>query len=77
LEPSKRLTLKHYAEHIIEEIQEFQKARTKQKKAEELIDVLHATETLVRKYFLRNSQFCPDTIIRQVKAKNKKRGYYI
>ncbi len=76
LERSKKLSIKHYTEHIGEEVKEFQKARGAHK-AEELIDILHSVETLVRKYFKRHPQFNPDKIVKQVKQKNKKRGYYI
>lgn len=76
INPVKKFSIKHYADHVKEEIEEFEKGETDEQKAKEVIDVLHAAETLVRKFFVQHPEFDIDFIITQIIKKNKERGYY-
>jgi len=76
INPKQLFDLEHYAEHVLEEIEEYRTAESKVEEAKEVVDVLHAAETLVRKYFERN----PDVTFEEVRdgiiKKNKDRSYY-
>lgn len=61
---------------VLQELGEFLKEEDLEKKAVEAMDILHAAETLVLKFFIRNPQLDPDKAIDQVIAKNDRRGYY-
>lgn len=56
---------------IAEEIEEFKEAYSD----EEAIDILHATETFIRIHF-RGREEVLDKLVKDVIAKNTKRGYY-
>lgn len=68
--------LDHYLDHIVEEIKEFKEETDPEKKRKEAIDILHASETFVRKYFERTEGSSFDEVRKAVITKNKKRGYY-
>ena len=75
INPVRQFDLEHFLEHISLEIVEFQEETDQDKKDKEAVDVLHAAETFVRKYFEANGrsyEAVRDAII----AKNKTRGYY-
>lgn len=63
------------AQKVIDEIEEFLSAKTEDHKDEELIDVLHAVETLIR-IRIKNGSKNLDDIIKFVIDKNTNRGYY-
>jgi len=73
IDPIRSHRLKHYSDHVIEEVREFERARTRKEKEKEAADILHAAETLVRKYF-RAKSFEPTR--KAVIKKNRVRGYY-
>lgn len=68
--------LDHYSERVKLEVDEFQKAESLDDMAMEAIDVLHAAETLVRKFFLEHPELNITAYIHDVKVKNSQRGYY-
>ena len=73
IDPVKRWPLKHYIDHVREEVEEFERARGRRNRDKEVVDILHAAETLVRKYFKRRS-FEPTK--KAIIRKNRRRGYY-
>ena len=74
--PGKDQDDKFIHEKVLQELGEFLREKDLEKKAVEVMDILHSAETLVRKFFHRNPRLCQKTIIRKVIGKNKKRGYY-
>jgi hypothetical protein len=76
INPKKKYSLKHYLDHIVEEIKEFEEETDKEKKRKECVDILHAAETFVRKYFERTEGSSFEEVHRSTVSKNKKRGYY-
>ena len=73
---AKKYNVKKQIRSILNEIAEFEEETDLDKKASEVVDVLHSAETLVRMFFLKYpllsfSQKKIETI-----QKNKKRGYY-
>lgn len=77
INPLKKFTIKHYADHISSEIEEFNKEETGSvAQAKEVIDILHAAETLVRKFFEKHPQHDVSKVRQQVIRKNDERGYY-
>ncbi len=76
INPVMEYSLKHYLDHIMEEILEFEEEKDKEKKRKEAIDILHAAETFVRKYFARTEGSTFEEVKDAVIEKNKSRGYY-
>ena len=76
IDPVKHWDLQHYIDHVREECKEFEEEMDPEKRAKECLDILHAAETLVRKYFERQSRFSFNEIKAAIIAKNSKRGYY-
>ena len=76
INPVVHYPLEHYLEHLLEEIEEFKDETDDEKKRQEALDVLHAAETLVRKYFERTSGDTFMQVKNRVIAKNLNRGYY-
>ncbi len=74
INPVQKYSLKHYLDHIMEEIKEFEEEMSQENKDKEAIDILHSAETFVRKYFEDRKKFLK--VKNQVIRKNKKRGYY-
>ena len=75
INPVQKFPLNHFLEHIELEMKEFLDAQTIEEQGKEAVDILHAAETFVRKYFEQNGrsfEAVRDAII----AKNKTRGYY-
>ena len=75
INPVRKFPLDHFLEHVIEGIVEFEEETDEENKDKEAVDILHAAETFVRKYFESNGRdwrVVRDAIIQ----KNKKRGYY-
>ena len=66
----------HYLDHIGEEMKEFEEEQDLEKKKKEAVDILHASETFVRKYFESIGANDFDHVRRTIIAKNRKRGYY-
>ena len=70
--------------HITGELWEIVKAllcRDKEHAIEECYDLIHSTETLVRKLVIKariedNNIIFPGTVLKEVHIKNGKRGYY-
>ena len=71
-----RFPIKHYLNHIKEEIKEFEDAPSNELKREEVVDILHAAETLVRHYFDRVEGKSFKNVKKETIEKNAKRGYY-
>ncbi len=61
---------------VLEEMIEFENETNLSKKAEEAIDILHSSETLVRQFFLKYPTLSIKRIKKKVIIKNKKRSYY-
>ena len=62
---------------VLQELSEFGRERIESEhQALEAVDVLHAAETLVRKFFQKHPELDMEEVIRQVIAKNDARGYY-
>lgn len=76
IDPVRYWNLQHYLDHVREECKEYEEETDKEKEAKEVVDILHAAETLVRKYFERNTQFTFEEIKQATIKKNKARGYY-
>ncbi len=76
INPIKEFDIQHYLDHIKEEIDEFEKEKDPEKKRKEAVDVLHAAETFVRKFFIADPSISFDEVCNQVKHKNQMRGYY-
>mgnify|MGYP001413974714 CR=1 FL=1 len=84
IHPEERPSVQHMLWKLEEEIKEFKLADRPMDKAEEVLDILHAAETLVRKFFIQaigtDGVYTTDDIIRRSKKKiirkNRKRGYY-
>lgn len=76
IDPNKYWDTQHYVDHIREEIREYEEESDLEKKAKECMDVLHAAETLVRKFFQRNPEVSYDRIRDAIVQKNMQRGYY-
>lgn len=77
INPRKKFPLIHYLNHVYEELDEYRgEPRGSLKQAKEVIDVLHAAETLVRKFFEENSQFDLEAMRQSTIRKNDARGYY-
>ena len=76
IDPVNHWELQHYLDHVREECKEYEEESDEEKKAKEVVDILHAAETLVRKYFERNSKFSFEDIREAIVKKNRGRGYY-
>lgn len=76
INPKDKYSLEHYLDHIMEEIQEFKEETDPIKKRKEAVDILHASETFVRKYFQRTKGKGLTEVKKQIISKNKARGYY-
>lgn len=76
INPKKKYSLKHYLEHILEEIKEFEEETSEERKRKEVVDILHASETFVRKYFQRVKGTSFEEVKKNTIVKNAKRGYY-
>jgi hypothetical protein len=75
IDPERSWPLQHYIDKVSEELMEFQSATSSDEKDKEVVDVLHAAETLVRKYFAgRTADY--DRIREKIIIKNTARGYY-
>jgi hypothetical protein len=62
---------------VLQELSEFGREKiTLEHQALEAIDVLHAAETLVRKFFARNPNLSFEEMKAKAIAKNRERGYY-
>lgn len=68
-------TLEERIQKVQDELNELKEAKTDKHFDEELIDVLHSVETLMRLRFYKREQIL-DYKIKEVIAKNTKRGYY-
>ena len=73
IDPGHSHSIKHYLDHIKEEIKEFEEEKDPERKLKEAVDVLHAAETFVRKLF-RGNKF--QSVKKAVIKKNKSRVYY-
>ena len=65
-------------EHLKSEIAELELANNPEEQAEEVIDVFHSAETLVRLY-INHGPYLPkqiEEIKKKVIQKNRERGYY-
>jgi len=60
---------------VKDELKEFEEAKTQEEKDEEIVDVIHSLETLLRKQFEGRENIL-DSIISKVIEKNTKRNYY-
>ncbi len=69
-------TIEEIIKHLQSEINEFNNENDLIKKAIEVCDILHCSETLVRQFFLRNPSLLIDDIRQKVIEKNRQRGYY-
>lgn len=67
--------LEERVQKVQDELNEFKEASSEQHKDEEMIDILHSVETLIRLRFKDREQIL-DFKIREVISKNTKRGYY-
>lgn len=76
INPVNSFDLEHYLNHVYEELGEFQDAQTLDERAKEVLDVLHASETLVRKFFLEHPELDVKSMKEEIINKNKTRGYY-
>jgi hypothetical protein len=77
INPNLRFSLKHYFDHVKEELKEYEaEPEGSIEQAKEVVDVLHSAETLVRKFFERNPQHNFDDIKARTVEKNRARGYY-
>lgn len=76
INPVKYFSLRHYIDHVKEEVQEFENAASTFEAAKEVVDVLHAAETLARKFVQRHPEVDLDEIVKITIEKNLKRGYY-
>jgi len=76
IDPVKHWELKHYLNKVREECSEFEEEKDPERQAKEVVDILHAAETLVRKYFERNTIFTLEEIKTATVKKNRDRGYY-
>lgn len=76
IDPGRSHDINHYLDHVAEEVKEVKQETDKDKEAIEILDVLHAAETLVRKYFKSRPELNVYELIDQVIEKNRKRGYY-
>ena len=77
IDPVRFWDTQHYLDHVREECWEFEvEQEGTEDKAKECLDILHAAETLVRKYFERNPQFKLEDIQAAIIVKNTSRGYY-
>jgi hypothetical protein len=74
INPKKKFPLKHYLDHILEEIKEFEEDQTLEEKQKEAVDILHSAETFIRKYFKNKKDF--QRVKNAVVRKNRERGYY-
>lgn len=74
INPVKKFPLKHFIDHIREEIKEFEEETDTDNKEKEAIDILHSAETFVRKFFNNDKHF--EEVKRKVITKNEIRGYY-
>jgi hypothetical protein len=74
INPRLKFSNAHYLWHIVLEIVEFVRESDPEKKEKEAVDILHASETFVRKYFKDDSEF--EYVKAKVIAKNLIRGYY-
>lgn len=72
---AKKLTIQRQLEKILEELEEVREAKTAKDIDEEIIDLYHAVETLVRIRF-QARPLRLRKIINFVIRKNLKRGYY-
>lgn len=61
---------------VLQELGEFLSETDPEKQAVEAMDILHAAETLVRKFFRRYPEMWPHEAIGKVVRKNADRGYY-
>lgn len=61
---------------VLNEVAEFEKETDIDKKAFEVIDILHSAETLVRMFFLKYPLLSFHQKKIKIIRKNKKRGYY-
>ena len=62
---------------VLQEISEFGRERIElEHQALEAVDVLHAAETLVRKFFQKHPELSLQDTIEKVVKKNADRGYY-
>ena len=76
INPEQNYSLKHYFDHITEEIKEFEEETNKELKRKEAVDILHSAETFVRKYFERTEGSSFEEVKQSTITKNRKRGYY-
>lgn len=75
INPQQKFDIKHFIDHVGLEVKEFHDAKTDDEKDKEAVDVLHAAETFVRKYFEANGRSY-ESVRDAIIAKNKNRGYY-
>lgn len=76
INPTNDKTLEHYTERVKLEADEFEQEEILEKKAMEAVDILHAAETVVRKFFKLHPELNLDEIVKSVISKNTNRGYY-
>jgi len=76
INPVQNYSLEHYLDHIVEEIKEFKEETDPELKRKEAVDILHAAETFVRKYFQRTKGSDFKQVRTATIKKNRKRGYY-
>ena len=74
INPVKKYSLNHFLNHIREECREFEEETSQEEKEKEAVDILHAAETFVRKFFADDKRF--EEVRDKVIAKNTSRGYY-
>lgn len=68
--------LEHYLNHVYEELDEFKNAEDLDEEAKEVLDVLHAAETLVRRFFIEHPELDFSSVRDSIVKKNRARGYY-
>lgn len=82
IDPGRSWDLQHYIDKIKEEVREFQKEiddfqfPDMERKVKELVDILHSSETLVRKFLELHPEVDIDSFLKKVIEKNSLRGYY-
>jgi len=77
INPTVHYSTDHYIDHVMEEVGEVMaEVDGSSEQAKEVVDVLHAAETLVRKFFERNPQHCFNSVKQEIIRKNTGRGYY-
>lgn len=74
--PGRKDTEDEMVHKVLSEIKEFQSATDNLEKGLEVLDILHAAETLVRKFFYSHPNLSIKKMRRMIYKKNEKRGYY-